>query len=66
MTTGTIPLRCENLACLCETDASNAACSDFCGSPDARDPQNVACACGHPKCAEAIEKQLHGGGGSEG
>jgi hypothetical protein len=57
--------RCENLACLCSVGAQTGVCSEYCGSPDGRDPQNVRCACGHPGCAEQIEQQLHGGSGRE-
>ena len=57
--------RCENLACLCEVDFSTATCSDYCASPDGRDPQNVRCACGHAACSVQIERQLHGESGRE-
>jgi hypothetical protein len=64
MTTQTTT-RCENLACLCDVSATQETCSEYCASLDGRDPQNVRCACGHPKCTEQVERQLHGEGGRE-
>ncbi len=57
--------RCENLACLCEVPVNAATCSDYCASPDGRDPQSIRCECGHSTCREANETQLHGQGGRE-
>jgi hypothetical protein len=58
-------MRCENLSCLCEVAASDATCSDYCASPSGRDALDVRCNCGHPICAETIEKQLSGEAGRE-
>ncbi len=58
-------VRCENLACLCEVDATTAACSEACASRESRDPQNVMCGCGHAHCREQIDAQLHGDAGRE-
>ena len=57
--------RCEHLACLCEVPFSEGTCSPYCASDEGRDPQNVLCKCGHPKCEQQIETQLHGGAGRE-
>ena len=34
--------RCDNLACLCEVPFTQATCSEFCASPDGRDPATFA------------------------
>jgi hypothetical protein len=57
--------RCANLACLCETPATEPSCSPACETLEARDAHNVNCACGHAACADAIDKQLHGEAGRE-
>jgi acetone carboxylase gamma subunit len=57
--------RCDNLACLCETPLAQPACSDYCDSPEARDPANIRCRCGHSACEVQVERQLHGGIGRE-
>jgi hypothetical protein len=57
--------KCDNLACLCDVPIVDAVCAPYCDSPDGRDPANVRCTCGHPRCAEQVETQLHGGIGRE-
>jgi hypothetical protein len=57
--------RCDNLACLCEVPLSEETCSDYCGSPDGRDPAKIRCRCGHLTCEAQVESQLHGGIGRE-
>jgi hypothetical protein len=57
--------RCENLACLCEVTSANTACGDYCASPEARDPHEIVCTCGHDVCAKTTAEQLHGGVGRE-
>lgn len=57
--------RCDNLACLCDVPLSQAACSEYCSSPAARDPATIRCNCGHAGCEQQMETQLHGGIGSE-
>ena len=58
-------MRCEHLACLCEVGPAGGACSDYCTSPEARDPHAVVCRCGHAVCEEQTRAQLHGGAGKE-
>jgi hypothetical protein len=57
--------RCDDLACLCEVPITLATCSEYCASPDGRDPATIRCECGHPGCEEQVESQLHGGIGKE-
>jgi acetone carboxylase gamma subunit len=57
--------RCDNLACLCTVEATEAVCSPYCDSPDARDSAIITCSCGHAACAAEIDEQLHGGIGKE-
>jgi hypothetical protein len=57
--------RCDNLACLCQIPLAESTCSDYCASPDGRDPANIRCACGHDTCESVIDEQLHGGIGAE-
>jgi hypothetical protein len=63
--TGPDTKRCDNLACLCEVPLTQATCSEFCASPQGRDPADLRCACGHAGCEEVVESQLHGGIGKE-
>ncbi len=58
-------LRCENLSCVCDATAEAPTCSPYCASSEGRDVSNIRCECGHPVCAETIEKQLHGDAGQE-
>jgi hypothetical protein len=57
--------RCDNLACLCTVPLAQAVCSDYCDSPDGRDPAIITCGCGHRSCEAEIDAQLHGGIGKE-
>jgi hypothetical protein len=57
--------RCDNLACLCTVSLARAVCSDYCDSPDGRDPAIITCGCEHQGCQTEIDKQLHGGIGKE-
>jgi hypothetical protein len=63
--TDTDTKRCDNLACLCEVPLTLSTCSEYCASPDARDPAIIRCGCGHDGCEEQVEAQLHGGIGRE-
>jgi hypothetical protein len=56
---------CDNLACLCEVPLKQATCSEACAAPEARDPANIRCGCGHDVCTEQVEAQLHGAPGRE-
>ena len=57
--------RCDNLACLCTVPLAQSVCSDYCDSPDGRDPAIITCGCGHKSCEAEIDEQLHGGIGEE-
>ena len=57
--------RCDNLSCLCEIPLAQTSCSDYCSSDAGKDPTEIVCKCGHEKCRQANDAQLHGGGGAE-
>jgi len=57
--------KCDNLACLCEVAITQAVCAPYCDSPEGRDQANLRCTCGHDKCAQQMDEQLHGGIGKE-
>ncbi len=50
--------RCANLACICEVAMLGDACSEYCTTVGAADPQAVRCHCGHDKCAQEMTQEM--------